>query len=212
MTRSALATAFVCLLAAAAFAGPKDQGKNSMIGPQDIGGNATVNNATTAISIKNKGCTVQGGFKGLNGVADGDVIICIADADVIAPPAVPAPGSGNSVVIVGEVKKNAMKFKADLSEVLCGSTAAINFNTTVRCYLDDPAYRTPGGTWQAACTSTPGSIAVPNNSPDPRQLKVNAGQNVVVGLCQNVTGTLGARIDPPASALIAVQGGLVPAL
>src|SRR5690606_7573928 len=51
MTRIAVVTAFVGLFAAAAFAGPKDQGKNAMIGPQDIGGNATVNNATTAISI-----------------------------------------------------------------------------------------------------------------------------------------------------------------
>lgn len=204
MRKIATATGVALLLAAPAFAGPKDQGKFSMIGPQALAGNATVDNATTAISVKTKGCTVQFGFKGLVGTSDGDVIICIADADVIAPGgAINPPGGGNGVVITGETKAGGMKIKADLTEIGCGTTGSINFNGNLRCYLDDPAYRSPTGTWQGACTATVGSV--PIAGPGLNQLKVNDTQNVIVGLCQNFA-TLGARINPPASALIAVQG------
>lgn len=207
----ALATGVAVLIVAPAFAGPKDQGKQAMIGPQALAGNATVNNTTTAISVKSKGCTLQAGFKGLQGVSDGDVIICIADADVIAPPAIMPPGGGNGVVITGEVKAGNAKIKADLTQIGCGSTAAINFNGGLRCYLDDAAFRADNGTWEAACTATPGSVAIDNVSADPDELKVNAGQKVVVGLCQNFF-TLGARMNPPASALIAVQGSYTAAI
>jgi hypothetical protein len=203
--KKTLMVGLALLAAVPALAGPKDQSKQPMIGPQSVAGNATVNNTTTAISIKSKGCTLQAGFKGLAGTADGDVIVCIADADVIAPPTINAPGGGNGVILVGETKAGGMKIKADLTEIGCGSTASINFNGNLRCYLDDPAFRAPGGTWQAACTVNPGSAPIPNPSMDPGQLKVNAGQNVVVGLCQNFT-TVGARVSPPASTLIAVQG------
>ncbi len=206
MKKIVMATSVAFLMAAPAFAGPKDQGKQAMIGPQTLAGNATVNNTTTAISVKSKGCTLQAGFKGLQGVADGAVIVCIADADVIAPGGfINPPGGGNGVVIVGEAKAGGVKIKADLTEIGCGSTPSINFNGGLRCYLDDPAFRTPAGTWVGACTATAGSVTIANPSADPAQLKVNAGQNVVVGLCQNFA-TLGARINAPASPLIAVQG------
>ena len=206
MKKIAMATGVAFLIAAPAFAGPKDQGKMSMIGPQSLAGNATVNNSVTAISIKTKGCTVQAGFKGLVGTADGDVIICIADADVIAPGGgIMPPGGGNGVVLTGEVKKGGMKIKADLTEIGCGGTAAINFNGNLRCYLDDPAYRPTGGTWQAACTATAGSVPIPG--PGTTTLKGDPTHPVVVGLCQNFS-TLGARLNAPSSALIAVQGSL----
>lgn len=202
MKKIVMATAIAFLMTAPAFAGPKDQGKFSMVGPQGLAGNATVNNTTTAISVKSKGCTLQFGFKGLLGTSDGDVIICIADADVISPVGgINPPGGGNSVVMTGEVKAGGMKIKADLTEILCGSSAAINFNGNIRCYLDDPAYRTTPGTWQTACVGP----SVPLPSLGLTQLKVNDTQNVIVGLCQNF-GTVGARINPPASPLIAVQG------
>lgn len=204
MKKIAMATGIAVLLAVPAFAGPKDQGKEAMIGPQALAGNATVSNTTTAISMKSKGCTLQVGFKGLQGTSDGQVIICIADADVIAPGGgIAPPGGGNGVVITGETKAGNMKIKADLTEIGCGTTASINFNGNLRCYLDDPAYRAPAGTWQAACTATVGSVPIPG--PGLTQLKVNDTQNVIVGLCQNFT-TLGARLNAPASSLIAVHG------
>ena len=205
MKHICLVTGVAFLVAAPAFAGPKDQGKLAMVGPQAITGNATVNNTTTAISVKTKGCKVQLGAKGLLGTADGDMIICIADADVIAPPSINPPGGGNGVVMVGETKAGALKIKADLTEIGCGSTASINFNSNLRCYLDDAAFRAPMGTWQAACAVNVGSIAIANPAIEPDMLKVNDTQNVIVGLCQNFT-TVGARMDAPAAALIAVEG------
>jgi hypothetical protein len=203
MTKIATATGMALLLAAPVFAGPKDKGQFTMIGPQALAGNATVNNTATAISVKSKGCKLQFGFKGLVGTTDGDVIICIADADVIAPAGgINPPGGGNSVIMTGETKGGNMKIKADLTEIGCGTTSAVNYNGNLRCYLDDPAYRPPMGTWQTACTAV-GSVPIPG--PGLSQLKVNDTQNVVVGLCQNFA-TVGARINAPASALIAVQG------
>lgn len=206
MKKLLVATACAALCAGPALAGPKDQTKAPLIGPQAIGGNATVNNTTTAFSYQQKGCTIQVKAKGLTGVADGAPIICIAGADVIAPPTIMTP-AGNAIVFVGEAKSGGLSVKANLTEVLCGSTAAVNFNGNLACYLDDPAYRTPGGTWNAACTAQ-GSTPIPNVAMEPKQLKVNAGQNIVVGLCQNFT-TPGTRINPPASALIATQGSYI---
>jgi hypothetical protein len=54
--RSIVGLCGVALLCATpALAGPKDQGKDSLIGPQAIAGNATVDNATTAFSFQTKG-------------------------------------------------------------------------------------------------------------------------------------------------------------
>jgi len=205
MKKLAVIVAMGLACASPALAGPKDKSANTLIGPQSFTGNATVNNQTTTFGYKSKGCSVQIAAKGLSGTADGDIIMCIADADVVSPPVINAPGGGNGVLLLGEVKKGALKIKADLTEDLCGSTAAIQFNGNMRCFLDDLAFRTGG--WQTACTSV-GSLPIPNQSMDPTKLKVNNTENVVVGLCQNTT-TPGVRLPAPSSALIAVQGALV---
>ncbi|MDX2169565.1 MAG: hypothetical protein SF182_21025 [Deltaproteobacteria bacterium] len=194
--------ALAIAVAAPAFAGPKDQTKDSLIGTQSLAGNATVNNDTTAFSMASKGCKVQIKAKGLTGTTDGDIIICVAGADVIAPPALNAPGAGNGIVMLGEVKKGGLGIKADLTEVGCGGANQINFNGTLNCYLDDPAYRTPAGTWSTLCAGQ-GMLAVANAQPDPATLKVS-GENVIVGLCQGIS--LGQRLPGPASALIAARG------
>jgi len=192
------------LCAAPALAGPKDQSKSGLIGPQALAGNATVNNATTAFSYQIKGCNLQIKAKGLAGVADGAVIVCVAGADVIAPGGgINAPGGGNSIVVVGEAKSGGLGLKANLGEIGCGGVAAINFNGNLSCYLDSPAYRANAGTWQAACLLP--SVPIPNLAAEPKTLKGDPAQNIVVGLCQNFT-TLGARINPPPSTLIGTQG------
>lgn len=210
MKRLIVGTCVAVMCAAPALAGPKDQTKAPMVGPQAFAGNATVNNATTDFKFAQKGCKLQIAAKGLTGLADGDVIICVAGTDVIAPPTILPPGAGNAIIVAGEVKAGALKIKADLTEALCGSNAATSFNTTMECYLDDPLYRTPAGTWVTGCTNV-GSVPIANPAADPDTLKVNDTQNVVVGLCQNFA-TLGARPDPPASALIAVQGSSLPVI
>jgi hypothetical protein len=206
MRKIVIMTAVALICAGPAFAGPKDKSANTLIGPQALAGNATVANSTTAFGYKSAGCKVQLQAKGLLGTTDGEIIMCIAEADVISPPSIGAPGAGNGVLLLGEVKKGGLKIKADLHDVLCGSGAAIQFNGNMRCYKDDLAYRTGG--WVTACTSVAGSIPIPNQNPDPVKLKVNDTENVVVGICQNLT-TLGARLPAPSSTLIAVQGALV---
>ena len=209
MRKIVIISAIAVACAAPALAGPKDQGKEAMVGPQALTGNATVNNQTTAASNKNKGCKLQISFKDMTGVVDGDVIICLGEADVISPAGgINPPGGGNSVVLVGEVKSNGVKIKADLSPIGCGGVEALQFNGNMKCYRDDVAYRTGG--WMAACTATAGSVPIPDpNCPaDCPTLKGDATQPVLVGLCQNF-GTLGARINPPPSSLISVNGGRV---
>jgi hypothetical protein len=203
-------TCVAMMCATPALAGPKDQVKAPLVAPQAFAGNATVNNATTDFKFQQKGCKLQIKAKGLTGLADGDVIICIAGTDVIAPPTILPPGAGNAIILTGEAKAGGLKIKADLTEALCGTNAAVSFNTEMSCYLDDPLYRTPGGTWVTGCTNV-GSVPIANPSADPDTLKVNDTQNVVVGLCQNFA-TLGARPDPPASSLIAVMGSALPLL
>ena len=222
MRKLAIATAVATLCVTPAFAGPKDQTKDSLIGPQAIAGNATVNNATTDFKFQAKGCKVQIKAKGLQGVSDGDVIICVAGADVIANPAPAAPGAGNGVVLLGEVKSGGLKLKADLTQIGCGSGDNINFNGSLNCYLDDPAYYAetvmapyPAGGWQNDCLAQAADyipILNPNCDYDPLppdtdtcdRTKVNA-LPVVVGLCQGFV-TLGGRLDGPSSSLIATRG------
>ncbi len=202
MRKIIMISAMAVAIAGPALAGPKDQTKDSFIGPQGLNGNATVNNSTTSFSLATKGCKVQIKAKGLVGTTDGDIIICVAGADVIAPPALGAPGAGNGVVILGEVKKGGLGIKADLGEVLCGSNEQINFNGTLDCYLDDPAYRAPAGTWATLCAGQ--GMLVVANGVNGTKLKVNNTENVIVGLCQGIT--LGARLPGPSSALIATRG------
>jgi hypothetical protein len=200
MRKIVIISALAVAVAAPAFAGPKDQIKQALIGADAIAGNATVNNATTSFSMAVKGCSAQFKAKGLVGVADGAMIMCVVGADVKAT-GLPAGGAGNGVFIVGEVKKAGISLKADLSEIGCGGADQINYNGNVHCYLDDVTYRTTG--WSTACLGA-GMAPIANAQPEPKQLKVNAGQNIVVGLCQGISP--GQRLPGPGSGLIAQWG------
>lgn len=215
MRKIIIATAAAALCVTPAFAGPKDQTKDSLIGPQAIAGNATVNNATTAFTMQAKGCKLQIKAKGLVGVNDGDLVICVAGADVRAT-AIPN-GAGNAVIFLGEAKKGGLSVKVDLTEIGCGTTDQINYNGKLSCYLDDATYRAtdpmtpPAGGWQQDCTTSfaAGTLAAPNcvGNPDCDKLKVNDTLPVILGLCQGfLPASLGNELTGPTSALIAVRG------
>jgi hypothetical protein len=216
MRKLIIATAVATLCVSPAFAGPKDQTKDSLIGPQAIAGNVTVNNATTAFSFQAKGCKLQIKAKGLQGVSDGDKIICIAGADVRAD-AIPN-GAGNALILLGEAKSGGLGIKADLTEIGCGGSNQINFNGKLTCYLDDATYTAtdvmtpPAGGWQQDCTTSfaAGTVAAPNCVANPttcKKLKVDTSKPIILGLCQGfLPGSLGNTLAGPTSALIAVRG------
>jgi hypothetical protein len=207
MKRIVLASSLVLITAAPAFAGPKDQSANTMVATQSLNGNAVVNNFSTAISVKSKGCPLQLAMKGLSSVGNGDLLICIAEADVIAPPALPS-AAGNSVVLALEVSKGSVKGKINLAEIGCGGQDSVSFNSDLKCYLDDGVFlgSDPATNWRANCLAA-GMIAADNPAASPAKLKLNPNQNIVVGLCQGLSQ--GQRIVPPTSLEIARQGGLV---
>jgi hypothetical protein len=188
-----IATAAAALLAftGTAFAGAKDKSSNTLV---DITGAGIINNVTGKTKTKSKGCTLQIQAKPV-AMADGEIAICIAEADVQG-------FGGNSIVIAGEAKSGQFKVKADLSEVKfaglgCGDVEAISYNGNLRCYEDDPTYRTDGlgpGTWRDSCLDAGMSPGSPSG---PTKLKANPTQSIVVGLCQGLS--TGQRIDPPAS-------------
>lgn len=206
MRRTALVGSLLLAVGVPALAGPKDQASNTMVAMQSLSGNAVVNNFNTAISVKSKGCPLQLAMKGLSGVGDGDLIICVAEADVIAPPALPNP-AGNSVVVALEVSKGSVKGKIDLAEIGCGAQDSVNFNSNLKCYLDDGVFlgSNDATNWKASCQAA-GMIAVANPATAPAKLKLNPDQNIVVGLCQGLSQ--GQRINPPSSLEIARQGAL----
>jgi len=187
-----------------AWAGASDKSSNTLV---DVNGTGVINNTTVKTKTKSKGCSLQIQAKPIN-LADGAVVICLAEGDVIAPPGITAPGAGNSIVLTGEVKAQSLKIKANLSEAKflgqsCGDIDAISFNGNIRCFTDDITYRSdtvgPGG-WRAACTAagmTPAPLLT--DAPGTTMLKVNSTQPVVVGLCQALVTPLGKRIDPPAA-------------
>ncbi len=195
-------TAFTFALVATAWAGAKDKSSNTLV---DIDATGTINNTTGKTKTKSKGCTLQIQAKPV-ALADGAVVICIAEADVDGI-------GGNSIVLTGEAKAGQLKIKADMSEVTfgglgCGGTEAISYNGGMRCYLDDATYRGDAagpGSWRDACTAE-GMVPspLPTDAPGATKLKVNDTQSVVVGLCQGFSD--GERIGAPASARWAVQG------
>jgi hypothetical protein len=202
MRKTLMIGALALAVAAPAFAGPKDQIKQAFIGADAIAGNAVVNNATTSFSMAVKGCTVQIKAKGLTGVTDGAIFMCVVGADVKAM-GLPAGGAGNGVLLVGEFKKGGISLKADLSEIGCGGADQINYNGNAACYLDDAAYRGPTGSWTTACLGE-AMAPIANAQPEPKKLKVNDTQNIVEGLCQGAAP--GKRLPAPGSTLIAQWG------
>jgi hypothetical protein len=207
MRKLVLAVAVAVAAASPALAGPKDGTKDSLIGINGLAGNATIDNTLTAVTMKSKGCKLQLQMKDVLGLANGAVLICVAGADVISPPALPLP-AGNSVVFLAEydAAKGAVKMKADLTEIGCGSADNIQWGGDLRCYLDSPGYRgpsSPGVSWDSLCAGVPMG-ALPNTATSPDKLVLNPALNVIVGLCQGFVA--GQRIPPPASAEICRRG------
>jgi hypothetical protein len=194
MRRIAIGTAVLSFaLVSMAWAGAKDQSSNSVV---DINNQGVIDNTLAKTKIASaKPCSLQVQMQTLSGVNDGDVVICIADADLHTP----VPG-GNGLIITGEAKKGKLNFKANLGEVsiagtACGDTEAISYNGAIRCFVDNPTYRgdaNVAGSWRADCAAL-GGLA--SSAPGATKLKVNTTQSVVAGLCQ--TFTLGARLSGP---------------
>ena len=199
MRKIALVTAAAILACTGtAFAGAKDKSSNTLV---DINSTGVIDNNTVKTKVKSKDCTLSIQAKPING-ADGDVVICLADGDVVG-------FGGNSLIIAGEIKAGQLKVKAPLSEgtlfgIGCGDVQAISYNGNLRCHLDDSTYRSNAvgpGTWRNACT---GAGMVPGDGPGTTMLKTNDTQAIIVGLCQGTTA--GQRLPGPPSAEWGRQG------
>jgi len=195
-----IGTALVFALTSTAWAGAKDQSANTLI---DRNATGVIDNVLGKTAVKSKGCTVQLQAKPVN-LPDGEIVICILEADLVSPLA-----AGNSMLLTGEVKKNALKIKANIGETKvlgqgCGDSDAISYNGQIKCYLDDANYRSDAvapGTWRQACAD---ALMPLSGTVGTTQLKANPGVPVVLGLCQGVA--LGQRIIPPPTAEFALTG------
>lgn len=202
-----IGTALVFGLTSTAWAGAKDKSSNTLV---DIDDEGTIDNTTAKTKIKSKGCTLQ--IQATVNLPDGEIVICVAEADVQQTGGLMSPLGGNGAVVVGEAKAGKLKIKADLTEVqilgqACGALDVIQYNGGVRCFRDDATYRGDAnipGSWRADCADEVGPLA--STLPSESELKANSGQPVIPGICQ-ITG--GGRLEGPASDLIAVQGGRV---
>jgi hypothetical protein len=205
MRRTVVMSALALALAAPAFAGPKDQAKETLVAPQSLAGNAQVTNATTTFVSQTKGCSLQIKAKGITNLADGAIVICLASADVITPPYGPNP-VGRSVLLLGEVKSGGVSVKADLTEIGCGADEQVSFNSDLKCYLDDANYRSdPSSLWKILCLGQAMSWSV-NAASEPKKLKVNDTENVIVGQCRG--SFPGARLPGPVAGTVIAQRGL----
>ncbi len=200
-----IGTALALGLTSTAWAGAKDKTSNTLI-DRNLPGGSVINNTTAKTKVKAKGCTTQLQAQTVN-LADGEIVICILEADVITGGTLLG---GNSLIVTGEAKKGKLKLKADLGEVGilgsgCGDTEALSYNGQVKCYRDDPIFRSDAvapGSWRQNCADA----GMPLTSPAPgtTQLKGNPGVPVVVGLCQG--NAEGERIIPPATTEWALTG------
>jgi hypothetical protein len=188
---------FVCAIAAGvafatvAWAGG-DKAATAFVDVSNSGTNGFTNGTSSGQS-KTGGCTTQIKFKGLTGVAAGDMLICTGSADVIAPPIFNPPGAGNSVVWQVPAIAGGLKIKSSVAIISvagqhCGGTTALSYNAETRCYKPDPGYDP-----QTACGTIPGIwVAAPTNTTG------------LVGLCQGTA--VGQRIPAPSSGEIARTG------
>lgn len=185
-------------LSAPAWAGPKDKIAETFIDPSSVNGGASWNNNTVTGKLKSGKCKIQIQFKDALAAIEGEEIICISEADVRSD-ALPPGLYGNSVIMAGTVTDGKLKIKADLAGIGCGQVGnAIAINGSSKCYRADAVYTGANNltNWEATCLN-----AATNMAP-----LVSTGSDNLLGLCQSFTDGAGERIDPPASALLAVQG------
>ncbi len=192
-----ITTALAVGLTSTAWAGAKDKSQNTLV---DIGAAGIINNTTVKTKVKSKGCTLQLQAKPVTGLAASELVICLAEADV--------NGFGGSLIIfTAEEKKAQLKVKVDLGEAVllsnsCGSLESISYNGNLKCYRDDATFRsnaTGAGTWRDACAAA-GMVA--GDGPGATLHKVNDTVPVVVGICQDLSPSPGARIDAGALGLV----------
>jgi len=196
-----IAAAALAVAAGTGWAGDKQGNSFVDISSLSGGSNGFTNGISTNLvfsvgASKSSSCKLKVQFKGLTGLSDGDLLICLPGADVKAA-GLPAGGAGNSVVMNVEWTALTGKGigKADLRNFAlgCGSTDAISWNGELDCYLPDGAYNpatqcgSDGGLWLAPTDPTKDNI---------------------LGICQGAV--LGFRITPPSSGLLAEQGGTNP--
>lgn len=187
-----------------------DKGQDSYVDNTSVaGGSAGFTNGVSSGKSKSGSCKLQIQLKGLTGYNDGDILICIAEADIRAA-ALGASAFGNSVVMRGAVKSGQLKIKADFTAIGCASTTSINWNSDVKCYAPDANYTNLSNdavNWKNSCTTAGGMVPIPNAEATPASdpAKVN-----LLGLCQGLTPNVQQRINPPASALICRQGATIP--
>jgi hypothetical protein len=209
MRRIAIGTVVLSLaLVSMAWAGAKDKSSNTLI---DRNATGVLNNTTAKTKVAStKACALQVQMQTLATLADGAVVICIADADLLSP------AGGNGVVLAGSVKAGKVNFKADLTEVSvlgqgCGDLEAVSYNPGTRCFLDSAAYRgdaNVAGSWRADCAAL-GGLA--SSAPGATKLKApNDTQSIVVGICQ--TFTVGARLAGPGTSEFARTGQRTPVI
>jgi len=203
MKNGLLLRKLTCLVAAGvafatvAWAGG-DKAATAFVDVSSVDGGANgFSNGVSSGQNKTGGCTTQIKMKGLTGVSLGDQIICTGNADVVAPPAIPSPGAGNSAVwrvpaIAGGLKLKSSLAIVDVGGNHCGATKVISYNAETRCYKPDPGYDPA-----AKCATIPGIwLAAPANTTG------------LLGVCQGTA--LGQRIPPPASGEIARTGSTIP--
>lgn len=213
--KSIIVTVLVLGLGSAALAGGDKTSETCVdISSLNGGSNGFVNGSSSS-KIKSGGCKLQVQLKGLSGISDGDILICLGEADVRAT-ALPPGAFGNSVVLRGVAKAGSLKMKADLAAIGCGAAGvtAINWNGNLKCYKPDATYTdvtNDAANWKATCLAS-GTNMVPLPNPgldvandDP--VKVN-----LLGLCQGFTADAGERINPPTSGEICRQGQTNPPL
>jgi hypothetical protein len=194
MRTTAIVASLLLLSVSAAFAGPKDKSKQSLINSSALGGTANWNNATASGSVKSGKCKIKLQFKDAAASLVGDVITCIASADVRAT-SLGASTFGNSVVLQGTVEDNfKLKMGAKLAQIGCGVLSdAINFNSSIECYEQDLAYDP-----QTECGGN-SMLWIPGD-----------GSDSLLGVCQGTLPNVSQRIPPPASAKLCELGGLNP--
>jgi hypothetical protein len=196
-------------LALPAWAGPKDKVAETFADNTSVTGNGVSwNNATVTAKLKSGKCKIQIQFKDALAAIEGEQIICIAEADVRTT-SLPPGVYGNSVVMAGTVSGGKLKIKADLSQVGCGSLGdAVAFNGGATCYRADANYTDPNdlnlGNWKQVCLNAATAMAPLPSIGDPPL------EDDLLGLCQSLNPAGGERIDPPASAVLAVQGSYQP--
>ncbi|MGH7787168.1 MAG: hypothetical protein ACRERC_09910 [Candidatus Binatia bacterium] len=192
MRKIAVICTALLFTAGSAWAGAKDKSSNTLV---EITPAGVIDNVTGKTKTKSKDCTLQIQAKPVV-LADGEMVICIAEADVVGV-------GGNSILIAGEAKAGQLKIKAPMGEASfaglgCGDIQAISYNGNMRCYKDDAAYRTGG--WATACTGA-GMLAGVGGT---TMLKANDTQPIMIGLCQGLT--IGLRIPGPPSVEFMRQG------